>query len=268
LHIKRHCEAIRKFCTKWPENLTDEIMEDQFPLTISYSDYVHQGTSLRDMRARIITMKLKLSALKLDDLSKDKLIRLAGWRYSKQDGTLTIVTDRCYTRKQNLDYANYLLTALYHESQKREEWEVLKERVDNRYVEFTGSQCEEKLLDIMQKIAKAEVKDGSTLPIPPAVADLKDPEKQPVDKELDKETLLKHPTVEKFAATWSELRNQEETPALTRQYSDRVRQLLGIPALSDAKFENLHRRSPAMQSSKIPDEFYEQEAKKKFRRNY
>ena len=30
---------------------------------------------------------------------------------------------RCPTRKQNIDYTNYVLTALYHESNKVEPWE-------------------------------------------------------------------------------------------------------------------------------------------------
>lgn len=44
------------------------------------------------------------------------MIRLVGDRYDEELDMLTIVTDRCPTRKQNYDYGVYVLTALYHES--------------------------------------------------------------------------------------------------------------------------------------------------------
>lgn len=44
------------------------------------------------------------------------MIRLIGERYDEETDMLTIVTDRCPTRKQNYDYGVYVLTALYHES--------------------------------------------------------------------------------------------------------------------------------------------------------
>lgn len=43
---------------------------------------------------------------------------------------------RCFTRKQNRDYADYLLTALYHESKKAEEWE--KQRVSCQYDDLSS----------------------------------------------------------------------------------------------------------------------------------
>jgi len=47
------------------------------------------------------------------------MIRLVGDRYDEETDMLTIVTDRCPTRKQNYDYGIYVLTALYHESNVR-----------------------------------------------------------------------------------------------------------------------------------------------------
>jgi small subunit ribosomal protein S35 len=43
-------------------------------------------------------------------------MRLVGDRYDIKTDVLTIVTENCPLRKQNYDYAMYLLTALYHES--------------------------------------------------------------------------------------------------------------------------------------------------------
>jgi small subunit ribosomal protein S35 len=48
-------------------------------------------------------------------------------RYNADNDTVTIVTDRCPYRGQNMDYARYLLTALYHESWRREAWELKEE---------------------------------------------------------------------------------------------------------------------------------------------
>lgn len=115
--IKRQCEALKKFCTKWPQALkTDEQCEKHFPLEVSSSDYCHSSPTIRDPLARIVTLKIKLSALQLDEHARDKLRRLVGDRYDEETGVLTIVTDRCPTKKQNYDYAMYLLTAVFHES--------------------------------------------------------------------------------------------------------------------------------------------------------
>jgi len=96
----------------------------------------------------------------LDYASKDKFIRLIGeTRYNLADNTVTISSDRyvgfyrkstrvsqkifsnlflsrCPYRKQNRDYLDYLLKALYYESKKREKWEV---KYDSDYEEFTWS---------------------------------------------------------------------------------------------------------------------------------
>lgn len=115
--IKKQCEALKKFCTTWPENLdTDERIQELFPLEVTSSDYCHSSPTIRDPMSRIVTMQIKLSNLKLDSHAKDKFLRLVGDRYDEEKDTVTIVTDRCPTRKQNYDYAMYLLTALYHES--------------------------------------------------------------------------------------------------------------------------------------------------------
>ena len=45
-------------------------------------------------------------------------------RYNEETGVVTITTDRCPYRGQNMDYASYLMNALYHESWKVEDWEV------------------------------------------------------------------------------------------------------------------------------------------------
>ena len=59
---------------------------------------------------------MKVGRLPLNAHAKDKLLRLVGERYNPENDVLTIMTDRCPLRQQNLDYTLYLLTALFHES--------------------------------------------------------------------------------------------------------------------------------------------------------
>lgn len=73
---------------------------------------------------------MKLSTLNLDAHAKDKFLRLVGDRYNPETDDLTIVTDRCPLRKQNYDYAQYLITALFHESWIKEPWEDTKTEAD------------------------------------------------------------------------------------------------------------------------------------------
>ncbi|XP_053517601.1 28S ribosomal protein S35, mitochondrial isoform X1 [Artibeus jamaicensis] len=115
--IKKHCEALKDFCTEWPAALdSDEKCEKHFPVEIDTADYVSSGPSVRNPRARAVTLRVKLSSLNLDDHAKKKLIKLVGERYCKTTDVLTIKTDRCPLKRQNYDYAMYLLTVLYHES--------------------------------------------------------------------------------------------------------------------------------------------------------
>lgn len=115
--IKRQCEALKRFCTPWPKGLdTDSKCEDNFPVEVASSNYCYSSPSIRDPMARIVTLKVKLSRLPLDEHARDKFLRLVGDRYNESTDTLTIVTDRCPLRQQNYDYAMYLLTAVFHES--------------------------------------------------------------------------------------------------------------------------------------------------------
>ncbi len=59
---------------------------------------------------------MKLSSLKLDNHAKDKLLRLVKERYNLETDVLTIVSERCPLRMQNVNYAMYLLNVLVSES--------------------------------------------------------------------------------------------------------------------------------------------------------
>ncbi|EMP38467.1 28S ribosomal protein S35 [Chelonia mydas] len=93
--IKKHCAALKDFCTEWPTVLdSDEKCEQHFPIEIETVDYVSAGPSVRNPKARVVTLRVKLSKLNLDDHAKKKLIKLVGERYCKDTDMLTITTDR------------------------------------------------------------------------------------------------------------------------------------------------------------------------------
>lgn len=82
------------------------------PATFTYNDYVHQGfllvlqlthlylnlgTSLKDVRSRVVKATLNIEALQLNDRAKDKLRRLAHHHLSHDENVLTLVCDRLLT---------------------------------------------------------------------------------------------------------------------------------------------------------------------------
>ncbi|EFX82761.1 hypothetical protein DAPPUDRAFT_240975 [Daphnia pulex] len=85
---------------------------------------------------------LKLSSLKLDNHAKDKLLRLVKERYNPEFDVLTIVSERCPLRKQNVDYAMYLLNVLVSESWKTVPWENEKCEADMEKYVSEGSQSQ------------------------------------------------------------------------------------------------------------------------------
>ncbi|XP_053971999.1 28S ribosomal protein S35, mitochondrial [Hylaeus volcanicus] len=147
--VKAHCEAIKKFCTKWPIGLeTDEACEKHFPIEIITSDYCYSSPTIREPLARIVNLRVRLSSLHLDAHAKDKLLRLVGDRYNPKTGIITITADKCPTKKQNLDYVNYLLTALFHVSWRVEPWEAEKSEVDMEYYDWDKNKSRDSLVSM------------------------------------------------------------------------------------------------------------------------
>jgi len=141
--ISTHCSAISKFCTAWPKGLeTEEDMDKHFPITITTSDHLNSNSSIRDRRARIVQLRLKVDSLPLDTHARDKMIRLVGDRYNEEMGEMTLTADRCPYRGQNEDYCKYLLTALLHESWRVEDWE--RKEVEDKEIFKTEEEVGEK----------------------------------------------------------------------------------------------------------------------------
>lgn len=166
-HIKNHCESLKELCTEWPKGLkTDEDCDKYFPVNTITHDYVYDGPSIRDIRSRVVTVKVNLASLNLNYHAKDKLIRLSGDRYDKKTDTLTIVTDRCPLKKQNKDYAKYLLTAVYFEAWKTEAWENEKTEDDYECFNWNVSHSKTKIHESISQQKKAAIEnEGGSHPL-------------------------------------------------------------------------------------------------------
>lgn len=165
--IKKHCEAIKKFCTKWPEGnenfcfdskhvqsdqtflseLNDvDTLNGHFPLVESTSDYLNSSSNIRDYRSRVVSLEFQLSSLFLDAASREKFLKLVGPdRYNEETDCVTITADRCPYRKQNREYCEYLVKALYYESRNREDWEADASVLDNLQYSIQEGQGENEL---------------------------------------------------------------------------------------------------------------------------
>lgn len=70
-------------------------------------------------------------------------MRLVEARHDPETDIITIVVDRCPLRKQNFDYAQYLLAALFHESFIVEDWEASKTEADMEYYDWQRNKSKE-----------------------------------------------------------------------------------------------------------------------------
>jgi len=137
--IQKHCEELKKFCTEFPPELENEDeMELNLPLTEISSDYLNASSSIRDNRSRIVSLQFRLSGLRLSARARDKFLRLVGEseRYDYTTDVVTISSDRLPHRKQNRQYCEYLIKALYFESNKVEDWESEREECDDQFYQL------------------------------------------------------------------------------------------------------------------------------------
>nr|XP_032832529.1 28S ribosomal protein S35, mitochondrial [Petromyzon marinus] len=211
--IEKHCAALKEFCTEWPAGLdSDEKCEEYFPLEVQSTDYVSAGPSLRNANARIVNLSVRLSSLKLDDHARRKLVKLVGDRYDKATDVLAIRTERCPVRKQNHDYAMYLLTILYYESCKVEPWEAEKTDADQEEYVWEKSPSERNLAELLSRIRQSRGK-------------AEEEEEAPSDPRLPMPN-----DVESYRKTVTELKNLGDTEDRIAAYKDSVKRLLRLRA--------------------------------------
>ncbi|XP_061430687.1 small ribosomal subunit protein mS35 [Lethenteron reissneri] len=205
--IEKHCAALKEFCTEWPAGLdSDEKCEEYFPLEVKSTDYVSAGPSIRNANARVVTLSVRLSSLKLDDHARKKLVKLVGDRYDKATDVLTIRTERCPVRKQNHDYAMYLLTILYYESCKVEPWEAEKTDADQEEYVWEKSPSERNLSQLLSRIRQSR---GNA---------------------EEEEEAAAPDDVESYRRTVTELKNLGDTEDRIAAYKDSVKRLLRLRA--------------------------------------
>ncbi|XP_068168879.1 small ribosomal subunit protein mS35 [Antennarius striatus] len=198
--IKKHCEALKPFCTEWPSALDTDAKCDQFfPIKVESTDYVSASLSVRNPAARVVHLKVKMSSLNLDDHARKKMIKLVGDRYCKETDVITIKTDHCPLRQQNKDYAMYLLTVLYHESWKTEAWEAEKTRADMEEYSWDGSRSQKNLLQLLGRGGGG-----------------------------GEEELLGRSDVQEYKESVTRLKNHGESESTVDQYKDAVKKLLQL----------------------------------------
>ncbi|TDH09389.1 hypothetical protein EPR50_G00086330 [Perca flavescens] len=205
--IKKHCEALKPFCTEWPSALdTDKKCDEHFPIKVGSTDYVSAGLSVRNPSARIVHLKVKLSSLNLDDHARKKMLKLVGERYCKDTDVLTITTDSCPLRQQNHDYAMYLLTVLYHESWKTEAWEADKTVADMEEYSWEDSPSQRNVLDMLVRMKVAGEGEGEEL----------------------REQLLGRKEVQEYKDSVTRLKNEGESESTMLQYKEAVKKVLNL----------------------------------------
>ncbi|ESO84808.1 hypothetical protein LOTGIDRAFT_236049 [Lottia gigantea] len=217
-HVKKHCQAIKKFCTPWPKVLnTDEKCHKLFPITVKTREYCFSGSTLSDERARIVTLQVKLSALKLDYHGEDKIKRLLGERYNPVDDIITLTTNRCPLKKQNYDYAMYLLTACYYEANKTEPWELEKADEDLDKYYWDRSQSKHNIVQLLHKVHLTD--QGKNI--------LDDVESTNPDEEFTEEC-LKTSDVAAYSEAVTDLHNEGENIITINNYKNSVLNILNI----------------------------------------
>lgn len=207
--IEKHCEAIKKFMTQWPKELESEQVTDTFfPLRITTSDFCFSGPAIRHPDSRVCTLRIKLSSLMLDERATNKMIALLGERYDAESDFLQIVTDRCPTRKQNQDYAVYLLTVLYHESKKVQAFEKEKSEADDEKFTWETSGARKSLEKYLENVNNHDQSVFEPTRFKKAIKEL-------VDEGENEETLaeLKSATLEIFGIEPPEFGDAKEIPS-------------------------------------------------------
>ncbi|GAA6223918.1 28S ribosomal protein S35, mitochondrial [Lates japonicus] len=205
--IKKHCAALKQFCTEWPSALdTDAKCDEHFPIKVESTNYVSAGLSVRNPSARVVHLKVKLSSLNLDDHARKKMVRLAGERYCKDTDVLTITTNSCPLEQQNYDYAMYLLTVLYHESWKVEAWEAEKTVEDMEEYSWEDSPSQKNILDMLVRMKVAGEGDGDEV----------------------REQLLGRKEVQEYKDSVTRLKNEGDSESSMLQYKEAVKKVLNL----------------------------------------
>lgn len=123
-------------------------------------------------------------------------------RYDPKTDYITLAVDRCPLRQQNFEYAQYLLTALFHESYVVEPWEAMKTEADMEYYDWNRNKSKETIGEILNYSAT-----GSS--------------SEKVDLDSNKE-------VQEYARSVEKYLNEGENSENIKYYKDSVLAVLGL----------------------------------------
>lgn len=143
--IKLHCQALKRFCTPWPDTIReDQALDRCLPMQVTTTDYVFASPEIGHDDARIVRVKLPMSVLALgakrDAPVRDKFLRLAWQWYNGDDDTVCVEADRCPRRRQNYRHALYQLAVCRMESLRQDRWETTtRQRSDHQCFLWDGS---------------------------------------------------------------------------------------------------------------------------------
>jgi len=190
-------------------------VDDYFPVEIVTTDYCHSAPMIEDKRARVVTLKVRLSYLDLNEHATDKFRRLVGDRYDAKTDYVTIICSNCPLRKQNFDHAMYLLTALYHEANKLDTWEAEKTEEDMEKYVWEGSTSQKNLAQILGEIVK------SPTPKPSYLEPLK-------EKIVSEENIAVVEPVKHYRESTLAIHNKGESIESVEEYGQSVRKLFNL----------------------------------------
>ncbi|TRY78524.1 hypothetical protein TCAL_13636 [Tigriopus californicus] len=160
--VKKQATTLKELCTPWPPGNCFKA----FPVLSTTTDYLNTSSSIRDARARQVDFEVSVDALTPDPRIRENIRILLDIPPQRGAGaTFKFLAANCPTRKQNLDHAEFLLTAIYFESRKND---VLDrdERQPLAGADLTGEaahhvltegECRSTLADYKKSVLKAKL---------------------------------------------------------------------------------------------------------------
>ncbi|EDV20498.1 uncharacterized protein TRIADDRAFT_31814 [Trichoplax adhaerens] len=110
--VRRDTDALKALCNAWPSKIKRR------PIRIYSRNYLYAGPSVAHPKSHFVKLEVNINDLPLNESARKRLMALAGNYYDAETNLLTLVGNKCPTRKQNREYVMYLLTALILESKK------------------------------------------------------------------------------------------------------------------------------------------------------
>uniref|UniRef100_A0A8C6PCS0 Mitochondrial ribosomal protein S35 n=1 Tax=Nothobranchius furzeri TaxID=105023 RepID=A0A8C6PCS0_NOTFU len=137
--IRKHCEALKPFCTEWPSALdSGDKCDELFPVKIESSDFVSAGPSVRNPAARVV--HLRVSDVIRPNIKYESFIDELPSTLGRAQSSVRLVT--------------------FSVVQKIETWEAEKTRADMEEYIWEDSPSQKNLLDTLLRAKVAGAGGG------------------------------------------------------------------------------------------------------------